>query len=491
MRRTRRVSVALATSLAFSGACSLHSLDYLSVGGGDAGAGGDGVNGGQGAAHVGGAASGSGGRGAQGGSAAEAGTGARGGTDTGGTEPGAAGAPEIPDCGDGQKTVDETDDDCGGRTCEPCPADSACVTGTDCQSGICTNQVCQPPACTDIAVNGDETDLNCGGKCSPCAQGQHCKLDADCSTKKCAAGVCESSVCEDGVLQDGCPLLVDNTPYTLSPGHALTRCIDDDNQSVAEGTGMLLWSCKAELHQTFWATAQGDGYFAFRNALSAKCLQVRGASNAENAVIEQGTCDYAAGQLWKPTRIDASLMQLTNQSSGLALDVAGTNVNANSQAITQGKADGSADTRWRLQKRSSATYVALSASDDLANRIHHEGSTVTLQPDDAPSAQWVVVPGLIDARFVSFQSRDEPGRYLRHSGFRLWADTNDGSSQFKKDATFHFDNPFVSSNSLAKALESNNYLGRFLQRNGTAVTLTQLADDAAYKASATWIISPR
>lgn len=491
MRRAFRVSAALATSLAFSGACSLHSLDYLSVGGGDVGAGGDGANGAQGGVHVGGTASGSGGRVAQGGSAAEAGTGALGGTGTGGSEAGAAGAPEIPDCGDGQQTVDETDDDCGGRTCEPCPADGACVTGTDCQSGICTNQVCQAPACTDIAVNGNETDLNCGGQCSPCAQGQHCKLDADCSTKKCAAGVCESTVCEDGVLQDGCPLLVDNTPYALSPGHALTRCIDDDNQSVAEGTGMLLWSCKSELHQTFWAIAEADGYFAFRNALSAKCLQVRGASKAENAVIEQGTCDYAAEQLWKPTRVDASLMQLTNQLSGLALDVAGANVNANSQGITQGKVDGSADTHWRLQKRSSAAYVALSASDDTANSIHHEGSTVTLQPDDTPSAQWVVVPGLVDARFVSFQSRDEPGRYLRHSGFRLWADTNDGSSQFKKDATFHFDNPFVGTNSLSKALESNNYLGWFMQRSGTVVTLTQLVDNAAYKASATWVISGR
>lgn len=493
IRRGRRAGVALATTLAFSGACSLHSLDYLSGGGDDGlGAGGDAANGGQGAANGGGGTSGSGASAAQGGSAVvQGGAGARGGADTGSTEAGAGGATEIPDCGDGQATVDETDDDCGGRTCEPCTADRKCVTGTDCQSGICTNQVCQPPACTDIAVNGDETDLNCGGKCSPCAQGQHCKLDADCSTKKCAEGVCESTVCQDGVLQDGCPLLVDNTPYALSPGHALTRCIDDDNQSVAEGTGMVLWSCKAELHQTFWAIAEADGYFAFRNALSAKCLQVRGASKAENAVIEQGTCDYAAAQLWKPTRIDASLMQLTNQLSGLVLGVAGTNVDANAQGITQGKVDGSADTRWRLQKRSSAAYVALSASDDMANRMHHEGDIVTLQPDDTPSAEWAVVPGLVDARFVSFQSRDEPGRYLRHSGFRLWADTNDGSSQFKKDATFHFDNPLVSVSSLSKALEANNYLGWFLQRSGTVVTLTQLADNATYKASATWVISGR
>ena len=76
--------------------------------------------------------------------------------------------------------------------------------------------------------------------------------------------------------------------------------------------------------------------------------------DAENAVIEQSTCDYAAEQLWKPARFDESSMQLTNKLSGLLLDVAGANVDADFQSITQGKGGSSADTTWRLQKRSSA-----------------------------------------------------------------------------------------------------------------------------------------
>lgn len=483
-KRARCAGLALVATLTASVACSLHSLDYLSESGA--------TEGGSSGSASGGSASASGGLGAQGGVDARAGAGAQGGSDPIPAEAGAAGAaPEVPDCGDRQETVDETDIDCGGRTCDPCPAEKKCVTGTDCQSGICTNQVCQAPTCTDIAVNGEETDLNCGGDCAPCALGQHCKLNADCSTKKCEEGVCESSVCADGVLQDACPLLVDNTPYSLSPGHAATRCLDDNKQSVTEGNGMVLFSCKLELHQTFWAIAQADGYFAFRSALSAKCLQVRGASMTENAVIEQATCDYAPEQLWKPAPVDESLMQLTNKLSGLALDVAGTNVSTDGQAITQGKVNGSADTHWRVQKRSTAAYIALSASDDAANHLHHEGSAVTLKPDDTPSAQWRVVPGLLDSRFVSFQSRDEPGRYLRHASFRIWADTNDGSSQFKRDATFHFDNPFVGADALTKALESDNYAGWFLLRSNDLIRLTQHSDTEAYKAGATWTISPR
>lgn len=498
MSRRVRSSACVVGALMLSGACSLHSLDYLSEGGDQPGAGGGGKDG-SGATSGHGATSGSsaanGGAGAQGGgTGAQGGSGASAGSDpTAGTsaDGGAGGAPEVPDCDDDQQTVDETDLDCGGRTCEPCPADGRCVTGTDCQSGICTNQVCQAPTCTDIAVNGEETDMNCGGNCPACALGQHCRVNADCTTKKCAEGMCESTVCEEGVLQDGCPLLVDNTPYSLSPGHALTRCIDDNNRSVAEGNSMILWTCKGEIHHTFWAIAQADGYFAFRNALSAKCLQVRGASTAENAVVEQSTCDYASEQLWKPSRVDSSVMQLTNKLSGLLLDVAGTNVDADGQGITQSKVGNSADTTWRLQRRASAAYVALTASDDTANRIHHEGSVVTLQPDDAPSAQWKIVPGLSDIQFVSFQSRDEPGRYLRHAGFRIWSDTNDDSSQFKKDATFHFDNPLSGSGALRKSLESHNYPGLFMQRTGSTISLTQLVDDDAYKASATWLIAPR
>lgn len=490
MRRDRVSALALASGLALSGACSLHSIDYLGAGGQALG-GSDGDGGTHniaGSSALGGASAGGL---AQAGSGAEAGTAASAGGEGSISEAGAAGAPEVPDCGDHQQTLDETDIDCGGRTCAPCADEQKCVTGTDCQSAICTNQVCQPATCNDLAVNGAETDLNCGGQCPPCALGQTCKQDADCSTKKCLDGVCESKVCQDGVLQDGCPLLVDNTPYTFSPASASSRCVDDNGQSVAEGNGMILYTCKMALHQTFWAVALDNGYFAFRSALSGKCLQVRGASSTENAVVEQATCSAAPEQGWKPSRVDAMYMQLINRLSGLALDVAGSSVDANLQAITQGKVDGSADTHWQLKKGGGAAYVVLSVSDDPSNRVHHEASVVTLTSDDSPSSHWKVVPGLYDARFITFQSRDEPGRYLRHAGFRLWCDTNDGSSQFKKDATFHFDNPLSGTGALNKSLESDNYSGRFLERDSDTVRLNPLVDSPDYKSSATWLIGGR
>jgi hypothetical protein len=102
------------------------------------------------------------------------------------------------------------------------------------------------------------------------------------------------------------------------------------------------------------------------------------------------------------------------------------------------------------------------------------------------------MPGLADISAVSFQSHDEPGRYLRHAGFRLWADKNDGSTVFKKDATFRYANPFVGTATLSRGLESFNYPGRFMLRTSdNTVTLTPTATSDEYKSGATWWIGAR
>jgi hypothetical protein len=472
-------------ALLASSACSFHSLDYLNAGNptlGDSGEGPvvTGASGGSSANGTGGIAAST-----PGGSAVQA-TGAGAGSEDGG-EAGAAGAqPEITGCTDQIRNVDESDVDCGGRSCDPCREGKRCALGADCQSGVCSGQSCQPPSCTDLASSGDETDLNCGGKCAPCALGRHCLSSSDCASNQCTDGVCQSATCPDGVLQEGCPLIIDNTPYELSPSHAPTSCLDDRAYSVAEGTDMVLWVCKPELQQTFWSMAQADGYFAFRSALSGKCLQVRGASVAEGAAIEQSACDYAPEQLWKPSRIDSSLMELTNKLSGLALDVAGTNVGSNGRPIVQGKVNGSADTRWRLKRRSTATHVALSPYQDQSLRVRHSGAVVTITTDVSESSHWELMPGLADARYVSFQSRDEPGRYLRRSSSRLWSDINDGSNQFEQDATFELADPLMGDDLRTKSLRPLDSPAQRAQCSGDQVLFSEATDVSSNLA--TWWI---
>ena len=46
------------------------------------------------------------------------------------------------------------------------------------------------PTCTDGAKNGTETDVDCGGACTPCPDGKACAVAADCATQQCSGGVC-------------------------------------------------------------------------------------------------------------------------------------------------------------------------------------------------------------------------------------------------------------------------------------------------------------
>ena len=45
-------------------------------------------------------------------------------------------------------------------------------------------------ACDDGTQNGDETDVDCGGSCTPCALGGSCSAATDCAAGECSGGVC-------------------------------------------------------------------------------------------------------------------------------------------------------------------------------------------------------------------------------------------------------------------------------------------------------------
>ncbi|KAF2795564.1 carbohydrate-binding module family 42 protein [Melanomma pulvis-pyrius CBS 109.77] len=75
--------------------------------------------------------------------------------------------------------------------------------------------------------------------------------------------------------------------------------------------------------------------------------------------------------------------------------------------------------------------------------LAHTGSTVDTQVVSSSSstalkqqASWTVRAGLGNSACLSFESKDTPGSYIRHSDFALLLNTNDGTKQFHEDATF-------------------------------------------------------
>jgi hypothetical protein len=100
-------------------------------------------------------------------------------------------------CSDKFKNGDETDVDCGG-SCSPCADKLACILPKDCKSTMCENGTCI--SCTDGVKNGGEAGIDCGGvsTCLACP-GTACSVATEC-----ALGFCYDTVCCDKACTDPC-----------------------------------------------------------------------------------------------------------------------------------------------------------------------------------------------------------------------------------------------------------------------------------------------
>jgi hypothetical protein len=86
-----------------------------------------------------------------------------------------------PLCNDQIVNGDETGIDCGGKCSTKCEIGEGCRTSADCDDSDCMGGVCTPKQCDDGKKDGDETDVDCGGKtCRACSGGRTCVDPTDC-----------------------------------------------------------------------------------------------------------------------------------------------------------------------------------------------------------------------------------------------------------------------------------------------------------------------
>ncbi len=104
-------------------------------------------------------------------------------------------------CRDLVKNGNESDVDCGGRTCSSCEINKTCRAHPDCRSAFCNPVLhkCKEATCNDGFLNGDETDVDCGGDdCDACGEGDDCIDDGDCES-----GICDPEE-EECAEEDSC-----------------------------------------------------------------------------------------------------------------------------------------------------------------------------------------------------------------------------------------------------------------------------------------------
>ncbi|KAB8143755.1 beta-galactosidase [Chloroflexia bacterium SDU3-3] len=112
--------------------------------------------------------------------------------------------------------------------------------------------------------------------------------------------------------------------------------------------------------------------------------------------------------------------------------------------------------------------------------VVESGSDGLLKQD----ATFKVVVGLADASCYSFESRNYPGQYLRHSGYRIRKDARDGSATFDQDATF------CAQPGLAGAgvsLESYNYPNRYIRHRNAELWIASNGGPNAWDSTASFV----
>ena len=100
-------------------------------------------------------------------------------------------------------------------------------------------------------------------------------------------------------------------------------CVDVSGASTANNAAIDQWGCKSsgQSNQEFQFNPVSGGYGELQNQNSGLDINVSGASTALQAPIIQWTQDGAANALWLPIQLSDGSWQFQNKNSGLCLDV--------------------------------------------------------------------------------------------------------------------------------------------------------------------------
>nr|GAT58950.1 arabinofuranosidase [Mycena chlorophos] len=103
------------------------------------------------------------------------------------------------------------------------------------------------------------------------------------------------------------------------------------------------------------------------------------------------------------------------------------------------------------------------------------------------AASWNVVAALNTAATgcVSFESRENPGSYIRHSNFELFVNANDGSVLFSNDASWC---PQTGKNGKGNSMRSYSYPTHYFRHfNGLLYAASNGGSSDDYDTTATWV----
>ncbi|MBU0665812.1 MAG: hypothetical protein ABIC91_01345 [Nanoarchaeota archaeon] len=143
-------------------------------------------------------------------------------------------------CFNEEKDLEETGVDCGG-VCPVCEEiGSGCINNSDCLTNSCDDitNTCVEPSCSNNYLDGEETDIDCGGDCNGCQIGEICALNSDCeNNNRCVNNVCVNTTIDTD--DDGVPDHLDICPDTsknfmVDEDGCPTEILDEDEDGMPD-----------------------------------------------------------------------------------------------------------------------------------------------------------------------------------------------------------------------------------------------------------------
>ena len=223
-------------------------------------------------------------------------------------------------------------------------------------------------------------------------------------------------------------LVVDH--WQISNNHS-GRCLDVGGRF--DGAPVQQFGCNGTVNQEWREVPTSDGYVELQVASSGKCLQVRGASQADDAVTDIGPCTVAFNQQWR-----RSGGQWLARHSGKCLSIMFDRLDDRAPAV-QYTCDGGPAEAW--SRRTSGKY-------ELVQSEHAAVFCLTLAGVGAggivekicqfvPEQLWKRTP-TTNGYFVAANSAD--GRCLGVAGGSL----DEGAPVIAEDCTGQFDQQWIS-----------------------------------------------
>jgi hypothetical protein len=174
-------------------------------------------------------------------------------------------------------------------------------------------------------------------------------------------------------------------------------------------------------------------------------------------------------------------------TSGLPSDATENSVQANVVSVGYGAASPVAS--GTLNPGSTVSLRATTACCTTRYIRHQNNNAVTSvitsgsSAVDKSDASWIVRRGLASSSCVSFESRNFPGDFLRHSNFQLFRQPNDGSALFRSDATFC---PQAGKSGTGTSFASLNFPTRFLRHFNNTVYIASDGGPNTFDSATSW-----